>query len=577
MKKAILFGIITLSLCFNPKAYAAVFDVSTIGELITAINTANGNGEADVINLPTDGNLEVTAVDNTGVGPNGFPVITSPITINGNGTRLFRDSASPNFRFFQVNSGGDLELNVLILEGGNPDSNGGALYVGSSGEAILNGCQIINNTGSQGGGIYNNNGTLTLMETLVQGNDAVAVVANAGGGLIFFGDSTNLIMDSTINDNEATNGGGGGIQTESSFDLINSTVSRNSANFGGGGINGSGTGLIWTVTNSTISGNTAGSSGGGIRIDNATLVLNNATITDNTATNGSGGGIDNPNSGNVVEIQNTIVAGNFDLDDGATPDCRSFASNAPISGGYNLIGDDSGCMFTMATGDQLGTAGAEIDPMLDPLANYGGPTETHRLQALSPAIDAGNDVTGCQDDMGMALTTDQRLLPRPAIPGTRCDTGAFEAQAPTADLSALAVDFGDQMVNETSVSQSIVITNNGELPLVISDIAIDGPFAQTDDCDMPILPGDTCTLMITFTPTTVGMESGSITLTDNALDSPQVITLTGNGVTVGPVGPIVIFTGGGCALTGSTNSWMTWAFGLAILGLFVALRRRIST
>jgi hypothetical protein len=69
------------------------------------------------------------------------------------------------------------------------------------------------------------------------------------------------------------------------------------------------------------------------------------------------------------------------------------------------------------------------DPLLGPLQNNGGPTQTHALLARSPAIDAGNP-SGCRDQFGAALTTDQRGFPR-FVDGNndgavRCDIGAFE-------------------------------------------------------------------------------------------------------------------------------------------------------
>jgi hypothetical protein len=80
--------------------------------------------------------------------------------------------------------------------------------------------------------------------------------------------------------------------------------------------------------------------------------------------------------------------------------------------GYNLDGDDS-CGFTRAT-DITNT-----DPLLGPLANNGGPTQTMALLPGSPAIDKGGTAAnGC-------LATDQRGVTRPQ--GPACDIGAFEA------------------------------------------------------------------------------------------------------------------------------------------------------
>jgi hypothetical protein len=68
------------------------------------------------------------------------------------------------------------------------------------------------------------------------------------------------------------------------------------------------------------------------------------------------------------------------------------------------------------------------DPLLGPLADNGGRTQTHALLFGSPAIDAG-DPGGCRDNLGALLSTDQRGLHRPAnggVNGLRCDIGAFE-------------------------------------------------------------------------------------------------------------------------------------------------------
>ncbi|MGH2521306.1 MAG: choice-of-anchor Q domain-containing protein, partial [Anaerolineales bacterium] len=104
--------------------------------------------------------------------------------------------------------------------------------------------------------------------------------------------------------------------------------------------------------------------------------------------------------------------------------------------GYNLVGDNSGCVFNPANGDQFGTSTQPLDPLLDSLEDNGGPTLTHALLKGSPAIDAGNPFR-CADRVGDTLTTDQRGAPR-AVDGSDtgraiCDIGAyeFEANVPT--------------------------------------------------------------------------------------------------------------------------------------------------
>ena len=173
------------------------------------------------------------------------------------------------------------------------------------------------------------------------------------------------------------------------------------------------------LINSTISGNSAGGSGAAGLLTGR-LILRNATITDNSAHAGGGAFLE---SGGTSSVRNTIIAGNFVDLDGLGVDL----AGAFISAGHNLIGDGTGATgFTNGrSGDQVGTADSPIDPLLAPLANNGGPTETHTLLAGSSAIDRGDNVG--------APATDQRGIARPRDGDGNgsliVDIGAFETLA----------------------------------------------------------------------------------------------------------------------------------------------------
>src|SRR6266851_7902802 len=127
--------------------------------LIDAINTANANGEVNTIALEA-GNYTLTAVDND---INGLPVITSTLTIRGEGaetTIIERDPSAPSFRILAVAATGTLTLKRLTLRGG------GATFTS----------QFV----GLGGGI-NNGGTLTLINCILTGNKS-AFALNAGSG-----------------------------------------------------------------------------------------------------------------------------------------------------------------------------------------------------------------------------------------------------------------------------------------------------------------------------------------------------------------------------------------------------------
>jgi len=78
----------------------------------------------------------------------------------------------------------------------------------------------------------------------------------------------------------------------------------------------------------------------------------------------------------------------------------------------------------------------------------------------------------------------------------------------------------------------VTLTNTGTAALTISGISSAGDYAQSNTCGTGVAVGGNCTIQVTFTPTTTGSRSGSVSITDNAAGSPQQITLTGNGTAV---------------------------------------------
>ena len=379
---------------------AAVFDVPAgdVAALIAAINAANANAEADTINLAPGSVYTLTAADNFGpecqtVG-NGLPIVTTEITINGNGSTIVRTEGSPEFRILCIRDPGYLTLNDVTLSGGSVST-------------------------SHGGGIFNSFGHLTLNRSAVRDSQALF-----GGGIFnddeFFTDGTLTLVDSTVDGNTSTGGAGGGLFVfETTTWIESTTISRNvSASFlarGGGVFFEAGSG---TIHNSTISSNMAlgggsgGSGGGGVYFTFGSppgVMISNSTVTMNSAPMGSGGGVFQ--DGGAIHLFGSIVAGNPSGGDCAPVD-------AVFSDGSNLDGDGT-CALDAALGDRI-----EAEPRLGPLQDNGGPTETHSLGDESNAIDAF--VGECPPP-----AFDQRGVTRPI--GSACDIGAYEREAAQAE------------------------------------------------------------------------------------------------------------------------------------------------
>jgi hypothetical protein len=104
------------------------------------------------------------------------------------------------------------------------------------------------------------------------------------------------------------------------------------------------------------------------------------------------------------------------------------------------------------------------------------------------------------------------------------------ATSGAASLSASSLDFGQVGIG-TSSTQSVTLTNPAQSPLDITSIqASGGDYTQNNNCGTVVNPGASCTIAITFSPSSAGTSVGTVFITDTAADSPQSITLTGTGV-----------------------------------------------
>jgi hypothetical protein len=268
---------------------------------------------------------------------------------------------------------------VLAVDGNGQTR---AFAIDSGAKATIEGLTIKNGSSDFGGGIFNH-GNLTVNDSTISGNSASEI----GGGIV----------------NRGT------VMNTATLTVTNSTISGNSASEIGGGIVNSSLGTL-RVSNSTISGNSASVAGGGIVNDGGgTLTVSNSTISGNSAD--FGGGILNHDGS--ATLANTIVAGNSATNE--APD----AYGTFTSQGYNLIGN---------TGGSSGWVSSDLqnqDALLGPLQDNGGPTHTHALVSVSPAINAiPKGTNGC----GTTITTDQRGVGRPQ--GGECEIGSFEDASP---------------------------------------------------------------------------------------------------------------------------------------------------
>jgi hypothetical protein len=326
------------------------------------------------------------------------PELLGDLTILGKGpNKTAIDATGTNHRILQLYGGGfKTTIKNLRLTGGDAGTpgdllDGGALFLGDLSPTRLENVWLaFNHAADNGGALATFSNGLELHRVTVSDSNA----DDFGGGIW-----------------AKDHGPGGSAPTLS---IYNSTISGNQALQGGGGI------AIWgdagpnfdpllTLSNSTVAGNRANAFGGGIdafagakaNITFATIVRNTANA-DNVGSE-AGGGLQNGGLASGYAVDGSVIALNKVGSGGVNPDCSgSFGTN-----GGNVLGDPTGCTGFTGPGDVV-----TPNPMLGPLADNGGPTETVALLPASAAIDHNSDCP----------TLDQRGLTR----DSSCDTGAYE-------------------------------------------------------------------------------------------------------------------------------------------------------
>lgn len=104
-------------------------------------------------------------------------------------------------------------------------------------------------------------------------------------------------------------------------------------------------------------------------------------------------------------------------------------------------------------------------------------------------------------------------------------TGAQPSVAP----SPSTVSFASQAVGTTSAAQTVTLTNSSALNVQITQIQVSGDFSEDNSCPSTLIPSYSCVIDVTFTPTASGTRTGTLTITDNAPNSPQTVSLSGTG------------------------------------------------
>jgi hypothetical protein len=421
---------------------------------------------ADTIILPSDslftiGNLYSTEyISYCGdYGSSALPPVSTDVTIEGNGATIQTADGADRWHVLGVSVSGDAHVNNLNVLDNYPAAeyrDGNYYYnVATCSGIVVAGRLTVTGSTFRGHkhGIYNNYGEVFLSDSIITGNNGAGfanwrgestlsdceIIGNYSGGINSDG-GTLVVNGCTLSGNVGRDFGGL-LGLSSDVMIIDSTINNNTATeYYGGGLLNLGADMI--VINSTISGNRVvdypyrrSGGGGGISVfEYGTLQVINSTITANIA-EGSGGGIF-ARGASSVSLSRSIVSGNTAYD--SADEISSEGALIIVDDG-NVFSDASKPTGSALEGFTLGASDVDassdsitpflLSDILDPSLNgNGGSTQTHALVPGSPAIDLGSTVA-CSAPPVNGL--DQRRILRnvdgdDVASSNECDAGAFE-------------------------------------------------------------------------------------------------------------------------------------------------------
>jgi len=432
-----------LALCFDATARGATIPVDdpgtdsipgkcTLPDAVAALNTATavnaciaGDGNGDTISLraftaPTTISFtQATSADGlSAIGLTREARLIGPLGADGKPLVTIARNTSPGTPKFRViGTTALLAIDGLAITGGDSTERGGGIAQLASDLSyqylrIVNSVISGNTTALSGGGVSFDCATTLIHASTIRNNtaqhDGGGVYSTSKGGP-YDCYTTLSVARSTIADNTASADGGGISQFAGEQFIAYTTISGNTA-ARGAGIYAYGN---WMMTNATITGNVASVSAGAIYSPGSAAYMTSATVAGNSCSdpNAPGGIV----SGHM-HSDASIVRGNTGVDLQVTS----------LSGTYFLSGSNNIIHAPQTPNTAVNTL--DCDPLLGPLADNGGATQTMSLGTGSCAIDAGPALPAVGFVTLETTRTDQRGAHYLRLSGNAVDIGAFETQ-----------------------------------------------------------------------------------------------------------------------------------------------------
>jgi hypothetical protein len=553
---------------------AALSDGSAAHVSVSGITFQNGNG-------------------NYGGGFSAYS-ISGPVTLTSNTFTGNIAGSHGGGVFTEYDSGAVVTLTGNTFTGNIAGSYGGGVYTFSEGAGVctMEGNTFTGNSAHSGGGAYayNHSGTITITNNTLSGNDVtydgggahaasfsgtVTLTNNmftnngsdmAGGGAYAASTSNSVTLTgNTFAINNATSDGGGAwVVSYFAMTLTGNTFDKNTSR-NGGGVYAEPYGGEATITNNSFTGNSAPDTGGGAYVETnfaGTTSFSGNTLSGNSAGRGGGIAISDYSGSATTNLANNTLSGNTAAIEGGgvyvmssgTADIYNniVRGNAAATGGDIFLNGGPSLTATLSYNnysvfDTLGTftvnedaSNIDLDPLfVDATAPDPADWDLH-LQPDSPCMDAGDNALVPAD-----LTTDRdgqpRILDGDGDGTATVDMGSDEFAYAEISVTPASLAFGDVQELTSSTLQTVTIESAGTGDLTVTDITLGG--ASPDEfviggggtcgsTPITLLPTESCTVEVAFTPSTTGAMSASLDIASDGGSASLELSGTGTATPV---------------------------------------------
>ena len=201
----------------------------------------------------------------------------------------------------------------------------------------------------------------------------------------------------------------------------------------------------------------------------------------------------------------------------------------------------SAISFTPSTLTFAQNIGSTSAPQIITVTNFGGsPINGLAFSATGPFSETNTcpavlvPATSCAVSVTFTPTASGTTSGTMSVTDDSYNLGSSQTLAlngtgttPAATITPASLSFSSLVIGTSSTAKNITVQSSGSGPLQVTNVAVTGPFSQTNTCGGSIAPAASCTIAVIFSPTVVGSASGVLTITDNA--GTQTVIVTGNG------------------------------------------------